>query len=100
MRPSLVRVRCWFSSTDFERVSTFSFTSPTCCRTCFLVAHAVVVPIANAEIANADTNLFIALSLLIGLRTGARSGGVSAAGTHGQIPVPGLHVQRAPARSR
>ena len=33
-------------------MSTLSFTSPTRCRTIFLVAHAVEPPTANAEIAS------------------------------------------------
>ena len=47
MRPSFERVRSWFSSTDFESVSTLSFTWVTSPRTNFFVAHAVVPPSAK-----------------------------------------------------
>src|SRR5215207_6220964 len=59
MRPSLVRVRSWFSSTDFDRVSTLSLTWVTSPRTNFFVAQAVVPPSARATTGIARTNFFM-----------------------------------------
>src|SRR5260221_4294017 len=107
MRPSFAFVRCWVSSTDFESESTLLSTSPTRCLTIFFVAHALVAPSAIAEIAIAVTNLFIAVSfqdictvlrVFRGLTAGARTRGIAPAGAHRQIPIPGLHVHRPPAR--
>src|SRR5215471_7218632 len=93
MRASFALVRSWVSSRDFDSPSTLSFTSPTCCRTIFLVAHALVPPRANAEIAIAPIILFIAVSPLETLAAGPPPRGVSAARVHGQIPVGCLHSQ-------
>src|SRR4029078_10662444 len=99
MRPSLAFVRSWFSSTDFESVSTLSFTSPTRCRTIFFVAHALVPVRASAEIATAVTNLFIAVPPLCPvypltrLTSRARAAAIPAPRANCEIPVLRLHVE-------
>src|SRR3954463_6893072 len=101
MRPSLVRVRCWFSSTDFDSPSTLSLTSPTRCRTIFFEAHAVVPPRANAVIAIAPISFFIAVcSFLETSGAGAAPGGIPAPGADLQVLVLRLHGQPVPAGGR
>src|SRR5262245_29855038 len=103
MRPSLVFVRCWFSSTDFDRVSTLSFTSPTRCRTIFLVAHALVPTVARAVIAIAPISLFIAVAPyetrppLPRLTSDVPAGAVAAARVHHEVLVLRPYRDRAKA---
>ena len=56
IRPSFLRVRSWVSSSERPIESTLSFTSPTLVRTNFLVAHAVVPPIAMTAMGTAMKN--------------------------------------------
>src|SRR5918995_7353748 len=73
MRPSFARVRSCVSSRPFERVSTFSLTSPTFCLTNFLVAQAVVPPSAMANTGMTKPTFFIMSSLLHRAPRGALS---------------------------
>jgi hypothetical protein len=59
MRPSLTRVRSWFSSTERVNVSTLSLTSPTLVRTNFFVAQAVVPLSGSARTGTTTTNFFV-----------------------------------------
>src|SRR5262249_61330898 len=99
MRPSFRRVRSWVSSIERPIESTLSLTSPTLVRTNFLVAHAVVPPIASTEIEVATKNFRNMFDPPNDDLNRARlPRHVATPGAHDEVLLPGSDHERMPAR--